>query len=383
MNQNPLLYPPQMRNGGLPPAHLPSSSLSNPSAWLQYKWSQPPPRTPDWVFDDFQKFNPLANVGCPFCNKEWLQRALHKDQQAASLLPPKSPGGPILLGAHARAESAYQDWKWAVNELWEHERHCLQTAARQCLLDKRAAHKCQEAARQEAARAAQCLLDKHVANECQEANRCQQLLDEHAAYEHQEAVRRQWLLNKETAHCQRLLDEKAAHRECTALARQMAAARTIFLWLRRHRLQICLAQKTARRQQREATLACLQYKQECCVHAAMADKRQRQAAATWEKALADEVDEQRCQEEAAHAAASADMALAEERRCHEMATIAAMVAEKAIAQLAATLVEMALTAEQHCHEAAMQEKALADKANKQRRAAAWEKALANNANKQR
>jgi hypothetical protein len=60
--------------------------------------------------------------------------------------------------------------------------------------------------------------------------------------------------------------------------------------------------------------------------------------------LADEVDEQRCQEEAAHAAALADMALAKERRCHEMATTAAMVAEKAIAQLAATLAETASTA---------------------------------------
>jgi hypothetical protein len=52
-----------MRNGGLPPAYLPSSSLSDPLAWLQYKWSQPPPRAPEWVFDDFQNFNPPANVG--------------------------------------------------------------------------------------------------------------------------------------------------------------------------------------------------------------------------------------------------------------------------------------------------------------------------------
>jgi hypothetical protein len=32
MNQKPLPYPPQMRNGGLPPAHLPSTSHSNPVA---------------------------------------------------------------------------------------------------------------------------------------------------------------------------------------------------------------------------------------------------------------------------------------------------------------------------------------------------------------
>ncbi len=97
-------------------------------------------------------------------------------------------------------------------------------------------------------------------------------------------------------------------------------------------------------------------------------------AATAEKALAYEVDEQHRQEEAAHAAASADMALAEERRCHEMATTAAMVAEKAIAQLAATLAEMASTAH---------EKVLADETNKRRWAAALEKALADDANEQR
>ncbi len=137
-----------MRNGGLPPAHLPSSSLSDPSAWLQYKWLQPPPRAPDWVFGDFQKFNPPADVGPPFCNKERLQQALREDQQAASLLLLKLPGGPILLGARARAERAYQDWKWAVEALWEDERHRLQlqTAACQRHIDKQAAHKQKEAA---------------------------------------------------------------------------------------------------------------------------------------------------------------------------------------------------------------------------------------------
>jgi hypothetical protein len=115
---------------------------------------------------------------------------------------------------------------------------------------------------------------------------------------------------------------------------------------------------------------------------AIADKRRQQAAATREKALADEADEQHCQEEAAHAAVLADMALTEEWCCHEMATITAMVAEKAIAQLAAMLAEMVSTTEQGPHEAATWEKALADEANKRRRAAAWEKALADDANEQ-
>jgi hypothetical protein len=193
-----------MRNGGLPPAHLPLSSLSNPLAWLQYKWSQPPPRIPDWVFNNFQKFNPPAYAGRPLRNVEWLQRALCKDQQAAGLLPPESPGGPILLGARARAERAYQGWKWAVDEMWEHERHRLQTAARQRHIDEQAARKQQEAAHR------QQLLNERAANERQEVNRRQQLLDERTAYECQEAIRRQQLLNKETARHQLLLDEEAA-----------------------------------------------------------------------------------------------------------------------------------------------------------------------------
>jgi hypothetical protein len=193
-----------MRNGGSASGLLSSSFLSDPSGWLQYKWLPPPPRTPDWVIADYLKFNSPANVGHPLCNEEWLQRALHEDQQAAGLLPPKLPGGPILHGARARTEHAYQDWKWAVDNLWEDKRHCLQTAARQCLLDERAAHEGQEAARQEAACAAQCLLD------------------EQATLERQEAVR-----------CQRILNKEAVSRPLAAQAQQMAAAQTIFLWLHR------------------------------------------------------------------------------------------------------------------------------------------------------
>jgi hypothetical protein len=48
---------------------------------------------------------------------------------------------------------------------------------------------------------------------------------------------------------------------------------------------------------------------------------------TREKALAKEADEQRCQEEAACAAASAEITLAKEGHCHKMAQLAAMLAE--------------------------------------------------------
>jgi hypothetical protein len=53
MSQDPLLYPPQMRNSGSLLACL-STSLDNPLDtfyWLRYNWLQPPPRAPDWVID--------------------------------------------------------------------------------------------------------------------------------------------------------------------------------------------------------------------------------------------------------------------------------------------------------------------------------------------
>ncbi len=80
----------------------------------------------------------------------------------------------------------------------------------------------------------QCLLDEHAANKRQEAA-------------HKEAARRQHLLDEEAARC--LMDERAA------LARQMGAACTIFLWLRRHRLHIRLARQTLRQQQCKTALA--------------------------------------------------------------------------------------------------------------------------------
>jgi hypothetical protein len=213
MNQDPLPYPPQMRNGGSPPTHLSLSSLSNPFAWLQYKWSQPPPRAPNCV---------------PDAPDDWIGCALHEDQQAAGLLLPKPPGGPILHGAGASGERTYQDWKWTVNALWKKEHHHLQTTARQCHLNEKAACKKQEAAYR------QPLLDKRASNKCQKAAR------------------------KEAACCQRLLDEKAAcclMAKHAALARQMAAARTIFLWLRRRHLHVRLARQTSWQQQCKATLA--------------------------------------------------------------------------------------------------------------------------------
>jgi hypothetical protein len=80
--------------------------------------------------------------------------------------------------------------------------------------------------------------------------------------------------------------------ECSALAQQMAAAQTIFLWLCRCHLHVQLACQTSRQQQPEAALAHLQYKQDCCSHAALAEKQHQQAAAAQAKALADKATKQ-------------------------------------------------------------------------------------------
>ena len=118
MSRDALPYPPRMRNGGSSPAHFSSSYLSDPSWWLQFKRSQPPPHAPEWLFDYYECYNPLANVGRPLRDKEWHQQAIRKDQQAAGLLPPGPRGGPILHGAHPCVNRAYRDWKAAINDLW-------------------------------------------------------------------------------------------------------------------------------------------------------------------------------------------------------------------------------------------------------------------------
>jgi hypothetical protein len=88
-----------------------------------------------------------------------------------------------------------------------------------------------------------------------------------------------------------------------------------------------------------------------------------------EKALADEADEQCCQEEAARAAVSAEMALAKEQHHHEAAYCAMALATKALAKercrqesadRAVVLVECTLANKRHCREAAEHARALAE-----------------------
>ena len=141
MGHPPLPPPPQMSNGGPPPASL-SPYLSDPSWWLQIKWLQPPPRTPEWLFDYYERYNPPANAGRPLCNKEWHQQAICEDQQAAGLLLPGTPGGPIL-------HCTYMDWKAAIEDLWADENKAL--------LVEQATSACQEEAAHH-----QRLLDAHT-----------------------------------------------------------------------------------------------------------------------------------------------------------------------------------------------------------------------------
>jgi hypothetical protein len=327
-----------MSNGGSPPAYLPSSYLSDPSWWLQFKWSQPPPRAPEWLFEYYHRYNPPANVGQPLRDEGWLQRAIREDQQAAGLLPPVQPGGPILLGARARAERAYRDWKAVIDDLWEDEYEallveqaactCQEEATRhQRILDKHTAHACQqEAARQEAARAAQ------------------RFIQERAALERQQG---------EAAHRQRLLDEETACLRRAALARQTAAAQVIFLWIRRRRLFTRLACQTSRRLQHEAALARLQHEQECCVCAALAEAQRQQKSAARMKALADEADKRRRQVLAAATLADEQLCRGENERSPS-ATAAIVAAERVgreVAERTLRLATLALVAEQERREA--------------------------------
>ncbi len=87
--------------------------------------------------------------------------------------------------------------------------------------------------------------------------------------------------------------------------------------------------------------------------------------------MANEADEQCCQEEAACTAALAEMALAKEPRHHKEAEYAALSAVSSLAieqccheaaARAAALVDMALAKEWHCHETATITAMLAEKA---------------------
>jgi hypothetical protein len=136
-----------------------------------------------------------------------------------------------------------------------------------------------------------------------------------------------------------------------------------------------------RRQQREAALARLQHEQECCARALQAEEQHKQVATAQAKAVADKADErrrqdvlaveQRRQESAERAVATAEKALAAEHCHQESAECAAVTAENALAEeqchqelaeRAAETAEKALAMEQRRQESAERAAATAEKA---------------------
>jgi hypothetical protein len=185
MNQKPLPYPPQMRNGGLPPAHLSLSSDAtiDSSGWLKIKWSQPPLIV---IWDV-----PPANLD----HGDWLARAECEDHQTAAGVLPSPPlrlGGDVTTDCFI-ADIRYQEWKELVDFLWE---------------DARWRSRWEE----------------------EDARR-------HSCWEEEDArLRSRWEENFH--HLDALIAEEQ---------RQHAAAQTIFLWLRCRRLHVRLARHTSRR----------------------------------------------------------------------------------------------------------------------------------------
>ena len=117
MSRDPFLpCPPQMSNGGSPPAHssLSSDALFDPSVWLKIKWSQPPPRAPEWVIVKW--YVPPADPDYG----DWFARARCEDRQDAGLLPlpPPRQEGPLARLDRHTADIQYRAWKRIVDDLW-------------------------------------------------------------------------------------------------------------------------------------------------------------------------------------------------------------------------------------------------------------------------
>jgi hypothetical protein len=322
MNRKPLPYHPQMWNGGLPPAHLPSSPHSNPVATI-------------------------ANI-----------KAIVSDVIAAS-----------AKKAIARRHEANAWEKVLANEANKRRRH----EAARALQEVAATCACQEVAA--ACACCQQLLNEHAAHArqkaaatcaCQEATRRQQLLDKQAARARQEAA---------AAHDR----QKAARQEASRvislwLRRQRRFARLTHEANEQHRHESAERNTTTA----SAALAKDEYNDVAgqleayaatlfaCVDNIMAEIQAMDdgfgnQAAAGEKALADKADKLR-------QAAAREKAFANEaNKLHQAAA-----REKALANEANKL-----------RQAAMREKALVEEANEQRRANAREKACSDEANERR
>jgi hypothetical protein len=167
MSQKPLPDPPQMRNSGLPPTHLPSPSHS--PGFLLFKWEQPPEHAPggDWWLNFPEWWHALCHEDwcVPACHEdhvgtmlqwlpEWPHPSVLQQEQATHFMQWKRAAGghPITKYQRGATEGEYLVWKWTLDNV-------VESAWAQ---HHQATHNCQEAA---------------AACACQEAARRQQLLD--------------------------------------------------------------------------------------------------------------------------------------------------------------------------------------------------------------
>ena len=111
--------PPQMGNGGSPPAHLPSSTAPDNFQFygfadfptLAAKWMQPPARAP--VHDAWMREweNGIWDILATPDN--WLSRGMHDDLEFAA-----TGEHPSWSRRDGPDEAAFQAWKCAVDDMW-------------------------------------------------------------------------------------------------------------------------------------------------------------------------------------------------------------------------------------------------------------------------
>ena len=106
-NTHEALSYPQMRHGGSPPAHLSSSSLSDPSWWLQFKWLQPPPRAPEWLFDYYRSSYPSCHHDDSRSPTTASRRDSHRPTQFLNVSSPDPFGWNPTVGP---ASKDYGKW---------------------------------------------------------------------------------------------------------------------------------------------------------------------------------------------------------------------------------------------------------------------------------
>ena len=172
MNQDPLPYPPQMRNGGPPPAHLLSSTLAPFDA---YRWPQPPQCAPNIgaVAASTPPTDPL--LAAIQCSINTLLSALHGDLRAISnaalaLCADFNALGAdldcILWAPRASAPTKLADDEWSGATCAEQLRQ--EAAARQCMDNEgmRAEHTNNEEGRAEHADDEQGRAERKLALTC-------------------------------------------------------------------------------------------------------------------------------------------------------------------------------------------------------------------------